>query len=99
MVLIFNATRYTIYVTYPKGASFNGRTAVSKTANVGSIPTAPAIIKKSGPVLLFLIIDAAGIESSDRIFLARKIRETVPRPYGRDGARRSRGRFLQLPQQ
>ena len=24
------------------GASFSGRTAVSKTANVGSIPTAPA---------------------------------------------------------
>lgn len=27
----------------PKGASFNGRTAVSKTANLGSIPSAPAM--------------------------------------------------------
>lgn len=33
---------YCLVFTKYLGVSFNGRTAVSKTANVGSIPTAPA---------------------------------------------------------
>ena len=36
------------------GASFNGRIAVSKTANVGSIPTAPAERLRLSPVSLLM---------------------------------------------
>lgn len=81
-----------------KGASFNGRTAVSKTANVGSIPTAPANAKtpergfcicgKHGA----LLSHAAGIESSEFIFIVIKMNEAVPRPFAHGGTQMSRGR-------
>ncbi len=57
-----NTTRARLQVrilSYPHkffdiGASFNGRTVVSKTTNVGSIPTAPA--NKFGLIKFYIII-------------------------------------------
>lgn len=43
------------------GASFNGRTVVSKTTNVGPIPTAPATKNRAGLVPAQFFVAKAGI--------------------------------------
>ncbi len=44
--------------------SYNGSTAVSKTVNVGSIPTSRALTKKQAPlgVCFFVVRELVGIE-------------------------------------
>lgn len=77
---------------YLTGASFNGRTTVSKTVNLGSIPSAPAVKKKR--VAIF-DIDGTIFRSSLLIQLVEAlILEGLFKPRVRKAYERSYGAWL-----